>query len=378
MQHRLAIRTVLHLASHQPGRTIVNPAPDKSLRIGIIAPPWIPIPPTAYGGTELVIDGLCTGLKALGHDVTLFTTGDATCPVGRAFLFDHSDPDRMGSAVLELRHVAAAYDALDDLDDLDIVHDHTLAGLFLSQMHHVPVVTTNHGPFDNDLTDLYRRVGRTVPIIAISNDQASHAPADIPIAAVIHHGLDLDHYPFSAQGGDGLVFLGRMSPNKGIDDAIRSAQQVGRPLKIAAKMQEPGELRYFHDVIEPQLSTDIEFVGEIGLAGKVELLTNAAALINPIRWPEPFGLVMIEALVSGTPVITNRIGAAPEIVDDGVTGAIADSYDDLVAGLEQIETFERSACRAAVEERFTHLRMAKDHESFYRRVLDGTINHKEH
>jgi glycosyltransferase involved in cell wall biosynthesis len=349
----------------------MNHSSDKPLRIGIIAPPWIPIPPTAYGGTELVIDGLCTGLKALGHDVTLFTTGDATCPVGRAFLFDHSDPDHMGSCVLELRHVAAAYDAL---DDLDIIHDHTLAGLFLSQMHHLPVVTTNHGPFDDDLNDLYRRVGRLVPIIAISHDQASHAPPDIPIAAVIHHGLDLNHYPFSAQGGDGLVFLGRMSPNKGVDDAIRSAQQVGRPLKIAAKMNEPGELRYFHDTIEPQLSTDIEFVGEVGLAGKVELLTNAAALINPIRWPEPFGLVMIEALASGTPVITNRIGAAPEIVDDCVTGKLADDFDDLVAGLEQVETFERSACRAAVEHRFTHLRMAKDHESFYRRVLEDSTN----
>ena len=341
--------------------------PDTPLRIGMIAPPWIPIPPTAYGGTELVIDGLCTGLEALGHDVTLFTTGDATCPVGRAFLFAHSDPDRMGSCVLELRHVAAAYDAL---DALDIVHDHTLAGLFLSQMHHVPVVTTNHGPFDNDLTDLYRRVGRQVPIIAISHDQAAHAPPDIPIAAVIHHGLDLEHYPFSARGGDGLVFLGRMSPNKGIDDAIRSARRVGRPLKIAAKMNEPGELRYFHDTVEPQLSPDIEFVGEIGLAGKIELLADAAALINPIRWPEPFGLVMIESLACGTPVITNRIGAAPEIVDDGVTGTLADDFDDLVAGLEQVGDYARADCRAAVEQRFTHLRMARDHESLYRRVLD--------
>jgi glycosyltransferase involved in cell wall biosynthesis len=315
-----------------------------------------------------VIDGLCTGLKALGHDVSLFTTGDATCPVGRAFLFDHSDPDRMGASALELRHVAAAYDTF---DELDIVHDHTLAGLFLCQMHHVPVVTTNHGPFDDDLTDLYRRVGRSVPIIAISHDQASHAPPDIPIAAVIHHGLDLDHYPFSAHGGDGLVFLGRMSPNKGIADAITSAQRVGRPLKIAAKMNEPGELRYFHDIIEPQLSTDIEFIGEVGLAGKVELLTNAAALINPIQWSEPFGLVMIEALACGTPVVTNRIGAAPEIVDDGVTGKLADNFDDLVAGLEQIDIFERSACRTVVEHRFTHLRMARDHESFYRHVLEG-------
>jgi glycosyltransferase involved in cell wall biosynthesis len=333
----------------------------------MIAPPWVPVPPRTYGGTELVIDGLSRGLEELGHHVTLFTTGDSTCPVGRAFLFDHSDPDRMGAAVLELRHVAAAYDVL---DELDVIHDHTLAGLFLARMHTAPVVTTNHGPFDDDLTDLYRRVGKHVPIIAISHDQASHAPPDIPIAAVIHHGLILDQYPFSAEAGDGLVFLGRMSPNKGIDDAITSAKSVGRPLKIAAKMREPGEHRYFHDSIEPQLSSDIEYIGEVGLDEKVELLANAAALINPIRWPEPFGLVMIEALACGTPVVVNRAGAAPEIVDHGVTGFVADNFDELVSGLELVGTYERTACRAAVEQRFTHIRMARDHEAFYRRVLE--------
>ena len=336
------------------------------LRIGVIAPPWLPIPPPGYGGTELVIDGLCRGLTALGHDVTLFTTGDATCPVGRAFVFDHGAPDRMGECVLELRHVASAYDTL---DHLDIVHDHTLAGLFLSQMHHVPVVTTNHGPFDENLTDLYRRIAQRVPIVAISHDQASQAPADVPIAAVIHHGLDIGHYRFAERGGDGLAFLGRMSPNKGIDDAITAAKRVGRPLKIAAKMTQPGELRYFRDTIEPLLASDIEFVGEVGLAEKVELLAGSAALINPIRWREPFGLVMIEALACGTPVITNRIGAAPEIVDHGVTGAVGCGLDDLVSGLEQVHTYSRAACRLAVEERFTHLRMAREHDTFYGSVL---------
>jgi glycosyltransferase involved in cell wall biosynthesis len=160
-----------------------------------------------------------------------------------------------------------------------------------------------------------------------------------------------------------------MSPDKGIDDAIKAARKVGRPLKIAARMHEPLERRYFRDTIEPQLSSDIEFVGEVGLADKIELLTNAKALINPIRWPEPFGLVMIEALACGTPVVTNRVGAAPEIVDHGVTGALADNFNDLVSGLEQVDAYQRLACRAAVEQRFTSSRMARDHEALYRRVL---------
>ena len=160
---------------------------DHPLRVGMIAPPWIPIPPTAYGGTELVIDALCRGLAALGHAVTLFTTGDATCPVGRAFVYRYGCPNRIGACVPELRHVAAAYD---ELDDVDIVHDHTLAGLFMSQLHSVPVVTTIHGRFDEDLGDLYGRVHRRIPIIAVSNDQAARAPANVSVAAVIHHAVD--------------------------------------------------------------------------------------------------------------------------------------------------------------------------------------------
>lgn len=342
------------------------------LRIGIVAPPWVPVPPAAYGGTELALDVLCRGLADLGHSVTLFTTGDATCPVGRAFVFDHSPPDHAGhleSCVLALRHVAAAYDAL---DGLDIVHDHTLAGLFLSQLHPVPAVTTVHLPFDPDLSDLYRRVGYSIPIIAVSHDQAARAPVGVPIDAVIHHGLDLAVYPFSPEGGDGLVFLGRMSPDKGIDDAILAARAVGRPLRIAAKVREPAEHEFYRDVIEPMLSSDVEFVGEVGLDEKIELLTSAAALVNPIRWPEPFGLVMVESLACGTPVVATRMGAVPEIVADGRTGTVAGDFDDLVAGLRYVDDLDREECRSSAERHFTMERMAREHEAFYRRVLHGT------
>jgi glycosyltransferase involved in cell wall biosynthesis len=338
------------------------------LRIGIIAPPWVPVPPPSYGGTELVLDVLARGLQAAGHDVTLFTTGDATCEVPRLWLFEACDPQRMGASVLELRHAAAAYEAL---RHCDIVHDHTLAGLFVSELHPgVPVVTTNHGPFNDDLVDIYRRVADRIPLIAISRHQASTAPPSIPVEAVIHHGLDLARYPFGAEGGGYLLSLGRMNHDKGIDRAIDVARQAGLPLLIAAKMREAAEQQYFTEVIEPKLGPDIRYVGEVDHERKIELLLGARALLNPIRWPEPFGLVMIEALACGTPVVATSDGAAPEIVVHGETGFLADTTDDLTAAVLGAADLSRLRCRARAEVRFSAQRMVADHVALYSRVLD--------
>jgi glycosyltransferase involved in cell wall biosynthesis len=333
----------------------------------MVAPPWLPVPPTAYGGSELVIDLLCVGLQQAGHDVTLFTTGDSTCPVPRASILASCDPDQMGMSVLELRHVAAAYDMF---RDFDIVHDHTLAGLFYSERFpDLPVVTTNHCPFNADLTDLYGRVAARIPVIAISNDQASRAPTDLPIAAVIHHGLDLDRYRFGRSPEDHVLFLGRMSPDKGVDVAVRVARDAGVRLLIAARMQEPGELLYFRRVVKPMMGGKAEYVGEADFTTKVELLSTARALINPIGWPEPFGLVMIEAMACGTPVVGYGLGAAPEIVDHGLTGFLATNERGLVAGLRRIDELDRAGCRQVVADRFSADRMVADHVSVYRDVL---------
>lgn len=339
---------------------------NSRLKIGMIAPPWVPVPPTAYGGTELVVDALCVALQQAGNEVTLFTTADSTCAVPRRSLFAHSDPDRMGSTVLELRHVAAAYE---ELTQMDIIHDHTLAGMFYRDAPHVPVVVTNHGPFDADLADLYGRVANRIPVIAISRDQASRAPDGLPIAAVIHHGLLLDRYRFSDSPADHLLFLGRMSPDKGIDTAIRAARRSGIPLLIAAKMREPDEVCYFEEIIRPMLSRSVSFVGEADFATKVELLSSAQALINPIQWPEPFGLVMAEAMACGTPVVGYPGGAAPEIVDNGVTGFLVDDEDGLVDAIGRIDQIDRIVCREVAEEKFTARRMAVDHLMLYRNVI---------
>ena len=339
------------------------------LKIGIIAPPWVPVPPPSYGGTELVLDVLARGLLDQGQDVTLFTTGDSTCQVPQAWLFEESEPDRIGTTILELRHTSAAYEAL---ACCDIIHDHTLAGLYVSQLFpEATVVTTNHGPFSDDLSDVYRRVASTIPLIAISRHQAASAPDDVPVATVIHHGLDLSRYPAQiAEVGRYLFSLGRMNPDKGIDRAIEVARAAGLPLLIAAKMREPAEQRYFAEVIEPLLGDDIVYIGEVDHPRKVELLQGALALLNPIRWPEPFGLVMIEALACGTPVIATNFGAAPEIVDDGLTGFLADSTEALVDAATLVHTIDRHLCRAQAEKRFSARRMVDDHLSFYRQVLD--------
>jgi glycosyltransferase involved in cell wall biosynthesis len=320
-----------------------------------------------YGGTELVIDTLARGLAQRGHEVELFATGDSTCPVKRGWVYDRSIPSGIGTTAIELNHAAAAYQAL---AGCDIIHDTTLAGLFIGQLHpHQPIVTTNHGPFAPVLADVYRRTASVVPLVAISADQAARAPADIPVAAVVHHGLDLSRYRFNPIPGDYYACLGRMHPDKGIDRAIEIARLARVPLKIAAKMREPAEQRYFADVIEPLLGEGITYIGEADHPTKVDLLAGAKALLNLIRWPEPFGLVTIEALACGTPVIATPCGAVPELIEHDTTGYLAATTPDLVAAIRAVDRLDRPTCRRHAEQRFSMARLADHHEAVYRRVI---------
>lgn len=342
------------------------------MRIGIVAPPWVPVPPPRYGGTEAVIDRLARGLDAAGHDVMLWTTGDSTCPVERRWVFEEAEGDRMGFAAIELRHLIRGYETMQRWG-ADIVHDHTLIGpVFASRYPRMPVVTTNHGPFDHQLSDLYRTIGADVPVIAISHDHASRA-VDVPIAAVIHHGLDVERFPFGHGCGDErgeyFVFLGRMAPEKGARRAALAARRAGVRLVIAAKMREQLEHEFYDEHVRPLLDDDVVYAGEIGHDEKVALLRGATALLNPIRWPEPFGLVMIESLACGTPVLAFAEGSAPELIDHGVTGFLCDDVDDLVSHIPAVRALDRSACRRAAETRFTTDRMVDDHLRLYEQVL---------
>lgn len=339
------------------------------MRIAIIAPPWLPVPPPAYGGTEAVLDNLARGLQAAGHDVLLYATGDSTCDVPRAWTYPAALGTNSISAVSELRHAIDAYDAATAWG-AEVVHDHTIAGLPFSAEHpELPVITTNHGPFDDALSAVYARLAARVPVIAISHHQASTA-GEVPIAAVIHHGLDVDRCVLGRGDGGYALFLGRMSPDKGVHTAITVAQRAGVPLQIAAKMREPTERAYFEDCIRPRLGHGIEYVGEVGGDAKTDLLRDASCLLNPIAWPEPFGMVMIEALAHGTPVVATPCGAAPEIVDHGVTGWLAADEDRLAAAVADAPTLDRAACRAAAARRFSTTRMAAEHLAVYERVVD--------
>jgi glycosyltransferase involved in cell wall biosynthesis len=341
------------------------------VRVALIAPPWIPVPPPAYGGTEAVLDTLARGLGVAGHDVLLVTTGDSTCPVERSWVYERARTEDLGSVVIELRHLLHAYEAV---AGADIVHDHTVAGPLFAERTSSPVVTTNHGPFTADARALYGSTCRRIPVVAISHHQASTA-GDVPIARVIHHGLDTTRYATGTGDGAYLVFLGRMSPTKGVREAIDVARAAGMPLQIAAKMREQPERDYFAAVIAPLLSADITYAGEVGGAAKVELLGGAAALVNPIAWDEPFGLCMIEAMACGTPVLATPRGAAPEIVDHGRTGFLCATIDRLAAAAGRLAEIDRSACRAVVESRFSARRWAAPHVRLYEDVLAGDRRH---
>jgi glycosyltransferase involved in cell wall biosynthesis len=335
--------------------------------IGLIAPPWLPVPPPAYGGTESVIDRLARGLVGAGHEVLLAAAANSTCPVDRVPGTDHAadGAPAVGDAVTELRHVVTSYAAM---ADVDVIHDHTICGpVYHDHPAGVAVVATNHGPFDAVLNPIYRAL-RRVPVIAISRSQASTADG-VDIAAVIYHGIDVEVVPERTGKGGYASFLGRMNPDKGPREAALIARAAGVPLKMAAKLREPAEQDYFDAAVKPLLCSDVEYVGELGEADKLELVGDSFALLNPIQWSEPFGLVMIEALASGTPIVATPAGSAPEIVEDGVTGYLRRGCAALADALVAAADLDRTACRTAAEARFATERMVRDHERLYADLL---------
>jgi glycosyltransferase involved in cell wall biosynthesis len=236
--------------------------------------------------------------------------------------------------------------------------------------HHpdLPVVATAHGPFTAELADRYAAVAGDVALVAISHAQRRSAP-HIPMARVIHHGLNVSDFPMGAGDGGYVLFLGRMSPDKGPDRAIKIARAAHRRIIIAAKMREPAEHRYFRAHVEPWLGADAVYVGEVGGRDKLRLIADAEALINPIRWPEPFGLVMVEALACGTPVLAFTEGAAPEIIDHGTTGFLCVDEADMAGRLAHISALDRARCRAHVAKHFSTHRMIDGHLALYHQVL---------
>jgi glycosyltransferase involved in cell wall biosynthesis len=337
------------------------------MRIGLVAPPWVPVPPPAYGGTEAVVDRLARGLQAAGQEVLLVATADSTCPVPQVPGTLPSDPEGMNEATSLMAHLVTGYAAL---GGVDVIHDHTVAGpLYRHRPAGIPVAVTNHGAFTAEALVFFAAIATEAAVVAISHDQASRA-GDVPIARVIHHGIETDCVPPGAGDGGFAAFLGRMDPSKGVVEALRIARAAGVPLRIAAKLRHPVERAYYEAKVKPLLTSEHVYVGEVSDAEKFDLLGQAFALLNPIQWPEPFGLAMVEALACGTPVVGTGRGAAPEIVRPGVTGFLGDTAD-LVALLPRAGELDRAACRTDVERRFSVDRMVAAHVELYTELLQG-------
>ena len=341
------------------------------MRIGLIAPPWVPVPPPAYGGTEVVIDNLARGLQEIGHEVRLFTVGESQCPVPTDYLYPNSIAP-IGVTVPETAHVLAAYESL---ADMDIIHDHTFLGPLISGlrgMHRPPVVHTNHGPFNGETQPVLNQIAKYSSLVAISHSQArqAHTYGGVPIAGVIHHGIDNDVYTAGSGGGGYLMFVGRMSPDKGVHHAVRVAKKAGKRLYLSVKMREDNEISYFESEVKPLLDPDDEMPSEMPLERRIDLLRHADALLNPITWREPFGLVMAEALSCATPVLAFPNGAAPEIIDPGRTGYLCRDEGEMISAIDRVAEIDRSVCRDVAVQRFSLQRMARDHDRLYRRVLE--------
>ena len=330
---------------------------------------WFPVPPPRYGGIEWIVSLLAEGLVARGHDVTLFASGDSTTKATLVSVFPEAPSEFIGRAEYELHHVLACYERA---AEFDIVNDHSGAlAAAVGGAVETPVVHTVHGPLDRRAGQIYNRIARVSPqvgFISLSMNQRAPAP-DLPWVANCPNALDLSMYPVHPHRGDYLLFLGRMSPDKGAHRAIEVAQQAALPLKMAGKMQERLEEEYFDAAVKPHLDSKIEFLGEVSHGEKVDLLQNARVTLFPIKWEEPFGLVMIESMACGTPVIATRWGAVPEVIDDGRTGLIVDEHTEMAAVIPEADRIDPLECRRYVEERFSSERMVRDYEDAYESVL---------
>ncbi len=338
-----------------------------ALRIAMISPLYESVPPRFYGGTERVVSFLTEELVRMGHDVTLFASGDSRTA---ARLVPMSPRSLRLAGVREpsAYHVAMVHDVIESADAFDILHFNIDYIHFAAvRAAGIDAVTTLHGRLDlPDLAPVYRRYP-DMPLVSISDAQRDPMPW-AAWAATVHHGLPLDLLAEGTGRGGYLAFLGRISPEKRPDRAIRIARALGMPLRIAAKIESSDRAYYERDV-EPLLGPGVEFIGEIGEREKASFLGDASALIFPIDWPEPFGLVMIESMACGTPVVAFRNGSVPEIVEDGMTGWIVDDEDQAVAALRGLDRLDRHACRRRFEQRFSVTRMARDYVAVYRRLI---------
>lgn len=346
-------------------------ARSERLRVAVLAPPWFAVPPLRYGGTEAIVSLLVDGLMREGHDVTLFASGDSRTSASLVSPFAAARPDDLGTTQPELLH---ALTCVRESGHFDVISDHTGAlGLSLSNLSSTPFLNTVHGTLAGEAGEVYRRVCELTPGAALVSLTESHrrGAADLPWAATIPNAIALDDHPVRAHsGGKYLFWLGRMSVDKGPVTAIEVARAAGMPLLLAGKLRGAEELRYYEQEVQPRLGGGIAYVGEIDMHERVRLLHGAHALINPLAWDEPFGLVMVEAMACGVPVIATPRGSVPEIVIDGQTGWIRATVEEMAAAVERCREIDPSECRAIAELYYSPERMVSDYVDAFHGVIE--------
>ncbi len=342
-----------------------------ALRVAVVSPVWYPVPPDGYGGTERIVSLLVEGLVAAGEDVTLFASGDSRTSARLEATVPTAPSARIGEVEPELLHALAC---LERAHEFDLVHDHSgpLAAALLARSG-APVLHTVHGPLTGANGELYRRLARCggdLRLIALGPGQQRALP-EAPWHGVCPNAVDVTLYPFHAGHDDYLAFLGRFGDDKGAHRAIEVARTLGLELRIGAKCREPEERAYFERHVRPHLGSGVEYLGELSHGEKVELLGRARALLFPIDWDEPFGLVMVEAMACGTPVIATRRGSVPEVLEHGRTGVLVEDHREMPRALEQADALDPFELRLVAVDRFSPERMVAAYLRLYASALAG-------
>ena len=341
------------------------------MRIAEIAPVWVSVPPPSYGGIELMVSLIADGLADRGHDVTLFASpGSRTRGTLVSPMEETPDLADMGaSSTVDIIHTMAPYLRA---DEFDVIHDHSGFGPAFGALLNgrPPVVRTLHGPWSDEARRFHAALQDRVRLVAISESQASFND-ELKYEGVVYNGLDIDVYPYREDKEDFVLFLGRCNAEKGPEVAVEVAKRAGKHLKMAVKRSEPAEIQYWERMVEPRLTGDEDIVFDISHDEKVDLLARAQGTLCTIQWPEPFGLVMIESMACGTPVIVPPMGAAPELVAEGQTGFLREDIDDMVECVGRLGEISSEACRARVADNFTAEVMVSGYEKIFERVVGG-------
>lgn len=355
--------------------------------MALVAPPYFSVPPSAYGGVEAVVADLADALVERGHRVTVIGAGECRTRAQYLPVWDRTIPEGLGRPLPEVLHAAATLRAVQYLacgQGLDVVHDHTVAGPLNAPAYsalRLPTVITMHGPVDPDRQRLFHLLGQDVYMVAISDRQRHLAPG-LNWVGTVHNALRVETWPFQASKEDYALFLGRFDPDKGPHLALDAAHAAGVPLVLAGKCADPHECDYFEREIRPRLGPSDTYVGEADAVAKRALLAGARCLLFPVRWEEPFGMVMIEAMACGTPVVALRGGSVPEVVVDGVTGFVLDDPADLPAAIARAGELDPYACRWHVVENFSAEQLALGYENAYRVAMSfaglGRLTEHEH